>query len=238
MSSGDALRTRTHDVVVREIAQRVVAGMNTMGEMQVDEARLGAERRGDDLDVVETVAAEIALEVRPFARTRLDGNHLPRRADAAGREQRVVAVVGADIDEHHAGLQHAIDEGEFVGLEGAADIEAEAVVVAQGHVDRGAAVPAHGERHRQLLFTGGLPQGTPPAGQPAALVVVFLGEPPARPRIEPGRPRRQDRGIGSTDRGRPHDQPAAHIVEMIANAGANPFPGAGYADRTAGRSHA
>ncbi len=233
-----ALRTRAHHIVMREIAQRVVAGVNAMRQMQVDEARLGAERRGDDLDVFEAVTAEIALQMRAFARTGLDGDHLAGRPDAAGREERVVAVVGADIDEHHPGLQHAVDEGKFVGLEGAADIEAEAVVVAERHVDRGAAVPAHRQRHCEFLLAGGLPQGAPATGEPAALVVIFLGEPPAGPRLELRHAGGQDSGIGSTDRGRPHNQPAPHIVQVIAHAGANPFPGACNADRTASRRHA
>src|SRR4029453_19605537 len=88
-------------------------------------------------------------------------------------------VVGAYVDKHHARLQPPVEEGELVGLERAADIKAEAVVVAQGEVDRGAAVPAYGDRHGEVLLAGGFPQGATPAGQPAPLVIVLLGEHPA-----------------------------------------------------------
>ena len=68
-------------------------------------------------DVVETVASEIALQVRPLARAGF-GRHDPAgRPDTAGGEKRVIAVIGADIDKHHAGPQHPVQEGEFVGLE-------------------------------------------------------------------------------------------------------------------------
>src|SRR5438445_8979 len=113
-------------------------------------------------------------------------------ADAAGREERVIAVIGADIDEHHAGSQYAVQEGELVGLKRAADIEAKAVVVAQGEVNRGAAVPSHGDRHREVLLPGSLPQRAAPAGQPATLLVVLLREHPAGPWLQPRNARRQE----------------------------------------------
>ena len=170
-------------------------------------------------------------------RAGLGRHHAAGRPDPPGGEQRVVAVVGADIDEHHAGLQHPVEEGELVGLERAADIEAEAVVVAQGEVDRGAAVPAHGDRHGEVLLAGSFPQGAAPAGQPAPLVVVLLGEHPARPRPQAGHAGRQARRIGRTDCRGVHDQPATEIVEVVAHTGADPVPCAGGADRSASGRH-
>ncbi len=99
-----ALGTRTHHVVMGEVAQRVVTGVDTVGEVEIDKSRLGSQRRGDHLHVLEAVATEIALQMRALARTGLDGDYPAGRADAAGREKRIVAVVRADIDERHAGF--------------------------------------------------------------------------------------------------------------------------------------
>ena len=77
--------------------------------------RGGAKRGRNDGHVVEAVAAEVALEVGALARAGLDGHHTARRPDPPGGEQRVVAVVGADIDEHHAGLQHRSRKANSLG---------------------------------------------------------------------------------------------------------------------------
>ena len=135
--------------VIGEETDRVVAGMGALGEPQHGNAVAVAQRHRDHRDVGEAVAlADVALEVEQRSRVlELDRQHVPVLADLLGGKQRVVAVVGADIDERHAGPQDLVQEGELVGLERAADVEAEAVVVAQHHVDRGAAVPAEGHRH-------------------------------------------------------------------------------------------
>jgi hypothetical protein len=172
-----------------------------------------------------------------LARAGLSRHDTAGRADPARGEQRVVAVVGADVDEHHAGLQHPVEEGELVGFEGAADIEAEAVVVAQRQVDRGPAVPPHGDRHRKLLLAGSFPEGAAPAGQPATLIVVLLGEHPARSRAQARHARGKGSRVSRADGRRIHDQPATEIVEVVANTGADPVPGAWGADRSASGRH-
>ena len=154
--------------VVREIAQRVVSGMDALGEAEAGDARCRPERQRNDGHVGQPVGFDVALQVDPLARARLDGNHASRRTQSAGGEQGEISVVGADIEEHHAGLEHLVEEGELVGLERAADIEAEAVIVAQSHVDDRLVVPGQGQRNDDVARRGLFPQRSRD-GKPASV---------------------------------------------------------------------
>ena len=98
-------------------SQGVVARVGSMGEMQIGMACRCAESGRHDLHVANAVAGQVALQIPSLARTRLDGHNATARADTLRSKQRVVTIVGANVDEHHAGLQQAIKKGELVGLE-------------------------------------------------------------------------------------------------------------------------
>ena len=131
--------------------------MLSLGQAQIGHTAGRAECGRHHGDVVQPIAGDVALQVHALARTGLDSNHSPRRADAPGGKQRVVAVVCPDVDERHARVEHLVEEGEFIGLEGATNIEAEAVVVTQRDVDHGTIVPRQGERNAKPVLSRRLP---------------------------------------------------------------------------------
>lgn len=203
---------------MRELAERVVSRVRALCETKVGVARRGPKGGRHDVDIVDAIAEEIASQVDPLARAGLDRDDFASLPHPSGRKQRVVAVVGADIDEHHARLQEAMQEREFVGLKRATNIEAKAIVVAERHIHHRAIVPGQQQWHPRITLLGGLPQGTPTARHPEALVVVLAGEAPARTRTQVGHARSQESGIKRGDRRSPGNQPTPYIVEVVAHA--------------------
>jgi hypothetical protein len=201
---------------VGESAERVVATMQFGGNVQFRRPRFAAQGVGHDRDVGEPVAPDIALELPTLARAGLDRHHATGSPDPSRGKQREQALVGADVDECHARTQQAVEEGKLIGLEGARDVQAEAVVVAQRDLDPGAAVPGHRQAHVDVALEGELPQRAAPHRQPAPLDEVLVTEHPAGE--EPRRAAATDQrpGVGACHGWRVQQEPTAHPVEPVA----------------------
>src|SRR5581483_4254522 len=69
-------------------------------------------------DVAACVKAEMLLQPFAFPRGRLEGDYFAGGTDFSGSQQRIKAVVSADIQKDHPRLNKFLDEGEFRTFEG------------------------------------------------------------------------------------------------------------------------
>src|SRR5690242_17729232 len=95
---------------------------------------------------IQFVQLQIVLQARQLTAAGLKGPHSSCRPDTAGGENCVQTVVGAGIDEGHAGFEDAVEKHDFVRLEASGDVNLAADVMAEEHPQPRGRVPWKGDR--------------------------------------------------------------------------------------------
>src|ERR1051326_5390456 len=85
---------------------------------------------------IEFIQLQIVFQPRQLAAAGLKGPHSSCQPDTAGGENCVQTVVGAGIDEGHAGFEDAIEKRNFVRLEASRDVNLAADVIARSEESR------------------------------------------------------------------------------------------------------